>query len=228
VCTEERRFPHHRDNRAGSIEQVQAYCGFPTGGHEEPTKPTPSGVWGRIFVASVFALGLQWSTVGSATITVVFTPTNGLGCRSGFYILYGIVSTMIWLTLLLSSYLAHFAKVKHDSGDPSRSKLSSANLAKGLATFLRRLSTFAAICSSLGVILACVFQFSNTYSTCYCNSSVLGRRAQNAFNIIASGYNYSATRAAWIGGIVLAGGYVFLFLFGLHLILELSNDIING
>ena len=228
VYTEERRSTHHRHNRIGSAKQVQAYCGFPIGGNEEPTKPIPSGVWGRIFVASVFALGLQWSTTGSATITVIFTPTKGLGCRSGFYILYGIVSTMIWSTLLLSSYLAHCAKVKHDRGYPSRSTLNSANLAKSLATFLRRLSTFAAVCSSLGVTLACIFQFSNTYSTCYCNSSALGRRAQNAFNIIASGYNYDGVRAAWIGGIILASGYVFLFLFALHLILELSNDIING
>ena len=227
VYPEERRSTHHRDNRAGSIEQVQDYCGFPIIGHEEP-KSIPSGVWGRVFVASVFALGLQWSTTGSATITVVFTPTNGLGCRSGFYILYGTVSTTIWFTLLLSSYLAHCAEVKHDHGNPSRSKLNSANLAKLLATFLRRLSTFAAVCSSLGVILACVFQFSDTYSTCYCNSSVLGRHAQNAFNIIASGYNYSATRAAWIGGIILAGGYVFLFLFSLYLILEHWNNLTHG
>ncbi|KAF9786453.1 hypothetical protein BJ322DRAFT_1191719 [Thelephora terrestris] len=31
----------------------------------------------------------------------------------------------------------------------------------------------------------------------------------------------------WIGGIVLASGYAVLFLLALHLILELSNDIIN-
>ena len=227
IYTEEKRVTHHRGNRAGSIEQVQAYCGFPIRGNEEPTPPMPSGVWKRIFVASIFALGLQWSTTSSAAIIVIFTPTTGLGCRSGSYILYGIVSTMIWLTMLLSSYLAHCAKVKHDRGDPSRSGLNSANLAKRLATFLRRASTFAAVCNTLSIILACVFQFSDFYSTCYCNSSVLGRGAEYAFNIIAPGYDYDGTRAAWIGGITLASGYVILFLFALHLILELSNDIIN-
>jgi hypothetical protein len=227
VFTEEKRFTHHHHNRIGSLEQVQAYCGFSVQGHKEPTQPIPSGVWKRLFIASVFALGLQWSTTGSAAVIVIFTPTTGLGCRSGSYILYGIVSTMIWFTLLLSSYLAHFAKLHHDRGDPSRSRLNSANLAENLATVLRRLSTFAAFGNTLCIILACVFQFSDFYSTCYCNSSVLGRGAQYAFNIIAPGYDYDGTRAAWIGGIILASGYAMLFLLALHLILELSNDIIN-
>ncbi|KAF9786476.1 hypothetical protein BJ322DRAFT_1108325 [Thelephora terrestris] len=225
---EERRVTHHRDNRIGSLGQVQAYCGF-DGPEDERTPPMPSGVWKRIFVASLFALGLQWSTTASAAITVLFTPTTGLGCRSGSYILYGIVSTMIWLTLLLSSYLAHLAKLHHhDRGDSSSSGFDFANLAEGLATFLRRLSTFAAVCNTLCIILACVFQFSDVFSTCYCNSSVLGRGAQHAYNVIAPGYDYDITRAAWIGGIILASGYAVLFLFALHLILELSNDIINN
>ncbi|KAF9786449.1 hypothetical protein BJ322DRAFT_1020477 [Thelephora terrestris] len=181
-----------------------------------------SVVWEGIFVA-VFALGLQWSTTGSAAVT----PTTGLGCRSGSYILYGIVSTMRWLILLLSSCLVHFAKPHHGRGYPSRSRLNSANLAENLATFLRRLSTFAAVGNTLCIILACVFQFSDFYSACYCNSSVLGRGAQYAFNIITPGYDYDGTRAAWIGGIMLAGGCVMLFMLALHLILELSNDITN-
>jgi hypothetical protein len=181
-----------------------------------------------VFVASVFALGLQWATTGSAAITVISTPTTGLGCRSGSYILYGVVSTMIWSTLLLSSYLAHCAKVRHARGDMPPFGFNSAALARGLATFLRRLSTFAAVCNTLCIILACVFQFSDFYSTCYCNSSVLGRGAQYAFNIIAPGYDYNHMKAAWIGGVALAGGYVVVFLFAIHLMLEPSNNTINN
>jgi hypothetical protein len=227
--TDERRVTHHRDNRVGSLEQVQAYCGFDGWEDDEPNPPMPSGVWIRIFVASLFALGLQWSTTASAAITVIFTPTTGLGCRSGTYILYGMISTTIWLTLLLSSYLAHLAKMHHhDRGETSSSGFDFSNLAEGLATFLRRLSTFAAVCNTLCIILACVFQFSDVFSTCYCNSSVLGRGARRAYDVIAPGYDYDITKAAWIGGIVLASGYAVLFLLALHLILELSNDIINS
>ena len=228
VYTEKKQPTNHNDNRIGTISQVQAYCGLIIRGDEKPIQPLPSGVWKRIVLASVFALGLQWATTGSAAIAVIATPTTGLGCRSGTYILYGVISTMIWSTLLLSSYLAHCAKVRHDRGDVPFSGLNSANLARSLATFLRRLSTFAALCNTLCIILACVFQFSDFYSTCYCNSSVLGRGSQHAFNIIAPGYNYDQMKAAWIGSIALAGGYVVMFLFALHLMLEPSNSTINS
>ena len=212
----------HRENRTGTIKQVQVYCGFPDVG-ELPEQTVPSGVWGRIFIASVFALGLQWATTGSAVITVVFTPTTGFGCRSGAYILYGTVSTMIWLALLLSSYLAHCAVMWCD-GVPEAG-FNSANLAKGLATFLRRLSIFAAGCSTLGIVLIGVFQFSNFYSTCYCNSSVLGRGSKAAYNIIDTrGFGHDQMKGGWIGGVVLAGGGVCVFLLFLHLILEPSRD----
>ena len=217
-----------RDNRIGSISQIQAYCGFPIHGGEELVQPVPSGMWTRIFIASVFALGLQWGTTGSAVITLIFTPTTGLGCRSGSYILYGAISTMIWLALLLSGYLAHYAKLRRDR-NTSGSGYNSATVAEGLATFLRRLSIVAAACNTLCIVLACVFQFSDFYSTCYCNSSVLGRGGQHAYNVIATGYDYSQMKGAWIGGVVLAAGCVALFLFFLHLILEResSNDANN-
>jgi len=211
-----------RENRTGTVDQVQAYCGFPHLG-EIPEQPVPPGAWKRIFIASVFALGLQWATTGSAVITVVFTPTTGFGGRSGAYILYGIVSTLIWLALLLSGYLAHCAVMWCD-GTPEPG-FNSANLAKGLATFLRRLSIFAAGCNTLGIVLICVFQFSNFYSTCYCNSSVLGRGTKAAYNIIDTGdFRRDQMKGGWIGGVVLAGGSVSVFLLFLHLILEPSRN----
>ena len=219
IYPEDKHPSNRRDNRTGTISQVQAYCGFPVHGDEEPVQPVPFGMWKRIFIASVFALGLQWGTTGSAVITLIFTPTTGLGCRSGSYILYGTISTMIWMALLLSSYLAHYAKVRLDRGTPG-SGLNSATVAEGLATFLRRLSIMAAGCNTLCIVLACVFQFSDFYSTCYCNSSVLGRGGQHAYNVIATGYDYSQMKGAWIGGVALAGGCVVLFLFFLHLMLE--------
>ena len=225
VLPGDRRTAIHRDNRTGTIEQVQAYCGFTAQGEEEPVQPLPSGVWKRLFVASVFALGLQWGTTGSAVIITVLTPTTGLGCRSGSYIIYGIISTAIWSTLLLSSYLAHYAKARRRYNH----RCSSFNLvtvAQGLATFLRRLSILAASFNTLWIILACMFEFSNFYSTCYCNSSVLGRGAKNAYNIIAA-HDHAYMRVTWIGGFVFAGGCAVLYLFFLSLMLEPHHDAKN-
>ena len=218
----------HDDNRTGNVSQVQAYCEFPIQGNEEPPQPIPSGMWKRIFVASAFALGLQWATTGSASLIVIFTPTTGLGCRSATYILYGLVSTTIWVMLLSSSYLAHYAKVRHGRRNDPRSGLNSAGFAEGLAAFLRRLATFLAVCNTFCGILAGAFQFSNFFSTCYCNSSVLGWGAQHAYNVIDfGGYDYQGVTAAWAGGVVLAGVYVILFLFSLHVILEPWNNTVN-
>ena len=228
VYSEEKGATNHRDNRAGDIRQVQAYCGFPVGGDREPIQPIPSGVWKRIIVASVFALGLQWATTSSAALTVILTPTSGLGCRSGSYILYGIVSTMIWAVSLLSSYLAHCAKVWHDRGDVPRSRFNSASFVEGLANFLRQLSTFFAYCNTIAIVLVCVFQFSNVFNTCYCNSSVLGRGAQGAYIIIGTDFDHGPVKGAWVGGLVLAGGAVALFMFFLHLMLEISHNTINN
>ncbi|KAF9780890.1 hypothetical protein BJ322DRAFT_1145376 [Thelephora terrestris] len=221
----------HRDNRTGTVSQVQAYCGFRMEAVKEPTQPVPSGMWKRILVASVFALGLQWSTTGSAAIILLFTPTTGLGCRSAVYILYGLISTIIWLMLLSSSYLAHLAhcaKVRHSHEGRTRSGFNSANVAQGLAAFLRRSAVFLAVCNALCSILAGVFQFSNFFGTCYCDSSVLGRGAQYAYNLIdSSSYDYRNLTAVWAAAVVLAGVYVILFLFSLHVILEPWNNAMN-
>ena len=39
----------------------------------------------------------------------LFTPTKGLGCRSGAYILYAAVASIIWLLMVLASFLSHYA-----------------------------------------------------------------------------------------------------------------------
>ena len=227
VLPKDKRIAVHHDNRIGTIKQVQAYCGFPVHGEQGHLRPVPSGAWKRILIASVFALGLQWGTTGSAVMITILTPTTGLGCRSGSYILYGIISTMVWLALLLSSYLAHYAKVRRDSGAP-RHGSDAITVAEGLATFLCRLSILVAACNTLWIVLVCVFEFSNFYATCYCNSSVLGRGVQHAYNlIIATGNDRSGMRGGWTGGFVLAGGCAILYLFFLSLMTEPYHDTDN-
>ena len=216
----------HEDNRVGFVGEVHAYCGF-FRTDEEPPRCLPSGMWKRMMVASVLALGLHWATTNSAAITLIFTPTIGLGCRSGTYILYGCLSTLIWLMLMLSSYLAHLAKVRHDRGNLSRFRFNSVTIARGFANFLRRLAVFGAFSNTFCIILAGVFQFSDFYSTCYCDSSVLGRGVQNAYVIIAPGYDFVPVRKAWIGALALASGSVGLFLLCLYFMLEPSNRLLR-
>jgi len=212
---------NRRDGRTRTISQVQAYCGFPIQGDKEPIQPAPSGMWTRILIASVFALGLQWGTTGPAVITTVSTPATGLGCCSMSFLLYGIVSTTIWLTLLLSSYLVHYAKMQGPG-------CNSANLARGLATFLHWVSVLAAGCNVFGILVSCMFQSSGSYSDCYCASSVLGGGSKVAYSTLAAeNFGYEQMNGGWTGGVVLAGGCVFVFLFFLHLVLSRHRSSCN-
>ncbi|GLB39631.1 hypothetical protein LshimejAT787_0701410 [Lyophyllum shimeji] len=84
---------HHR-NRSGNRTQVENYC-VPLGDTSlKRRSPWGPDVLSRVVIASAIALGLQWGTTGAAMIIVWFTPTTGLGCRSGAYILYGAASTV--------------------------------------------------------------------------------------------------------------------------------------
>ena len=105
---------------------------------------------------------------------------------------------MILVAMLLSSYLAHYAKERQGDGVIPDSRFNSAALAVDLATSLRRISIVAAGCNTIFVILAGVFQFSNFYDRCYCNSSVLGRGSQLAYSTIAPSSNYYHLEAAWV------------------------------
>jgi hypothetical protein len=196
----------HVDNRRGTLEQVTTYC---TLSRVEPQwRPKFAR---RVITASVIALLLQWATTTGAVIVVWFTPTTGLGCRSGAYLLYGIISTLVWGMMLASSILAHYAKddqtLRYDhklATNRQRTVCKTAIILNGSAKVLAGLNTIL-------IIAACVFQFSNVFNNCYCNSSVLGRGWQNAFFVIDI-QETSDIITAWGGGVALSAVSCFLFI----------------
>ena len=63
-----------------------------------PEKPVfATGVFQRVAVASILALGLQWCTTGASVLIHIMTPPKGIGCRATTFIVYGIV----WATPLV-------------------------------------------------------------------------------------------------------------------------------
>ncbi|EEB96883.1 hypothetical protein MPER_03898 [Moniliophthora perniciosa FA553] len=87
-----------------------------------------------------------------------------------------------------------------------------ANLAAWIAMLLRKLAKILATVNAVWIILTCIFQFSGFFDRCYCNSSVLGRGVEKAFDVMDPSDDVPAMQAAWIGGVVLASGTAFLFL----------------
>ncbi|KAF8120918.1 hypothetical protein EV363DRAFT_1187658 [Boletus edulis] len=97
-----------RESRLGNRDQVIDYC-HPDH-HDGINVLWPRGVVFNMVVASLMSLQLQWGTTIAAVLATWFTPTIGLGCRSMAYLLYGLLSTIVWILLLLSSVLGYYAQ----------------------------------------------------------------------------------------------------------------------
>ncbi|KIJ53260.1 hypothetical protein M422DRAFT_155160 [Sphaerobolus stellatus SS14] len=185
----------HRENRISTLPYVLSYRNV----LPPPKTWNLSIIGSRMLIASAMALALQWGTTGAAIVTIWYTPTIGLGCRSASYLLYGVLSTISWFLMLLSSIISHYALVREEdvySPRPSALRI--------LAILLRKLAKFLAYLNSAWVLLTCFFQFTKFFDRCYCNSSVFGLRG-NAFNVIDfSSADIRQLKNIWIGGIILA------------------------
>ncbi|KAJ7134707.1 hypothetical protein C8R44DRAFT_433145 [Mycena epipterygia] len=204
----------HLANRKGSAAQVEEYCKPPSYIRRSQWGPD---VFGRIFIASLAALALQWSTSGASILIVYFTPTVGLGCRSAAYLLYAAVATLIWAMLVASSIVSHYATIHPEYPDISY------RFAAQVAILLRRLAKFLAILNASWILLAFLLQFGNFYDRCYCNSDVLGlgKRAHN--DMLLEPSDISAMKTLWIGGVVLAVAGSSLFLAFINLVTPESS-----
>ncbi|KAF7358855.1 hypothetical protein MSAN_01225500 [Mycena sanguinolenta] len=203
----------HHMNRRGCQKQVTAYVNV------ESTEifPLPRSRWGsgivsRFLLAAFAALCLTWGTTGAAIVTAYFTPTRGLACRSGSYLLYGANSTMVWILLVTSSVLAHYSTFTVAvKGRYMHTKAT--RLAGVLSIILRRLGKVLASLNAIWIVLACLFQFSSFFDRCWCDSSVFYLGAKNAFNVIdVSASDLASARVPWYGGVALASGCAIVFL----------------
>ncbi|KAG0696732.1 hypothetical protein DFH29DRAFT_1004329 [Suillus ampliporus] len=201
----------HPSNRHGSSEEIAMYCTQPYGAQRSHWAP---GVFTRMAVASCASLALQWGTVGAALIMAWFTPTTRIGCRSLSYLLYGVISTLIWIMFLMSSILAHY------SAGYSHRALLSARVSLALSHWLRRMGKVLAVANSIWVVAACTFVYSSFYDTCFCNSSVVSRGKAAYTVIIETTAQAAVLKAAWIGALALACTSALVFLSLINLLLD--------
>ncbi|KAF7303677.1 hypothetical protein MIND_00597100 [Mycena indigotica] len=216
----DRMMPVRPENRQGSLEQITAYVKtYPV--EIEPSKRSRwgRGMVSRFLLASFLALVLTWGTIGAAILVAFYTPTKGIACRSGSYLIYGVVSTLIWILLVISSALSHYSSLVPTYKDRYQ-HTPSTRVAGITAVILRRAAKTLAALNSAWVILACLFQFSSFYDRCWCNSSVFYWR-ENAFNVInVSPSDVAALDPPWIGGVALASGCAVIFLGFVNLLIR--------
>ncbi|PPQ91609.1 hypothetical protein CVT25_012790 [Psilocybe cyanescens] len=209
--------------RLAKASQVEEYC-LPR--YEDTRRSQSQGRWGldsstaiRISIASLFALILQWGTTGAAIIINWFVPTIGLGCRSASFIIYGALSTIVWIMLLISSLLTYYSVCTTErrllKGHGAVS--ISYRIMSWFSVLLRRSGKIIATLNTVWIISTALLQFGSFYDRCYCNSNVFGSR-DNAYNVIIPNQDDATRmREAWIGGFSLASmstalfiGFVFL------------------
>ena len=103
----------------GDSYQAARYCGLQNG--VLPAYASWRSIWAypesRIFsfmaLAAANALLIQWGTAGAAILIAYRTYVIGLGCRSGAYIIYGVLGTLGWLLHVLSMCLSHSAMLMY-------------------------------------------------------------------------------------------------------------------
>jgi hypothetical protein len=200
-------------NRRGSLQDDHMYYTQPYRVQSLSSHWAP-GVFTRMVIASCASLALQWGTVGAAFLVGWFTPTTGMGCRTFGYLLYGVISTLVWMMLLMSSILAHSS-----AADPRRVSLST-RVALAFSHILRWTGKLLAMLNFFLAIMACIFQYSSFYDRCYCNSSVFSRRGAAYAVIIETTAQAAQAKAAWIGALVLACTSASVFLGILNLLLD--------
>lgn len=78
--------------------------------NNEPLSNDPD-IAKTFILASLIGCALQWGTTGPSILIAYNTPTVGLGCSSGSYLVYGVAATIAWASLILSQLLSHLAMI---------------------------------------------------------------------------------------------------------------------
>ncbi|KAK4233958.1 hypothetical protein C8A03DRAFT_19064 [Achaetomium macrosporum] len=225
--------PNPRPLLRGSAWQMSKYSNLPTSRQADPPQqasdPAPvraysrfraiePAVYGRMRNALAVALFAQWGTTGAAIIIAYYTPMIGFGCRSGSYLLYGLVSTAVLFFLVASMLLSHWAMGMYQAqymasisrgqggnGHPLRADGVVHWMVCALANVTRVMGKFLAVANSVVLILIGVFEFVGLFDNCWCKACHLQFGDSGWAVLFRSDADYrKIAQGAWVGGIVMA------------------------
>ena len=178
-----------------------------------PVKPVFAiEVFHRVAFATVLALGLQWGTTGASVLIHLFTPPTGMGCRALTFFVYGSAGTVAFLLLLLSSILAHWARLQTDREQRSGFK----TFVGSVATIARWVGKTIAIMNGIGILVSCGMQFGGVYDNCFCSSTIFGGNPDGLVKFVEQDIKGSEVYGYWIGGIIMAFGVSVLYTFVIY------------
>jgi hypothetical protein len=159
-----------------------------------------SSDWKRNFMTSnAIAVFLQWGVTGSAITISYLTEVRGLGCRSGSYLLYGVLATSTHVLLLGSVFLSHHVMLVYQKEHKQIKWIGR------LAVLLRVFGKSVAITNAFWIILSSVFELIGFYESCWCTGTVLGLGNRAWVVLFVSGDKMREdAEASWIGGLAMS------------------------
>ena len=180
----------------------------------QPQPRWAQGIWKRTILAALFALGLQWGTVGAAVAIHYWKAPVGLGCRAMSFLLYGIVATISMFFALTASILAHLSRPQY--GPAFRLPWSQTCL-DWSAVVCSYSSKALAFASGIGIMVVCFFQSSGAFANCYCASTTFDKGVHDVVFLTINYVVGPNIVRVWIGGLILAFSTAVLFGFSLYL-----------
>jgi len=141
-----------------------------------PTRP-PRGI---VTISFILAVAFHFLTTVPAFSVSFFTPTKGMGCRSGGYVIYILGSFTSASSLVFSAWLTkrwYWHSLDHPSEATPELPNAWWDFVKLLAVTTRLTGKSVAYANSVWIMLHSVFQSIGWYSRCWCNCNapVMGR-----------------------------------------------------
>lgn len=234
------------ENLAGDSYTTAQYCGLDLSRGQILAYPEwdeiTANVWKRIVMASFIAIFVQWGTTGPGILIAYFTPTVGVGCKSGGYLLYGGLATLAWILLTASMMLSHAVLLRYQRehrnapsmdfrrasiappaeqavGPQGYERTRSHSILCGMAVITRFLGKTIAIGNTVWLILTALLDYTGVYDQCYCRGNQTGLGIERGWLVLFKLENDLSNFATspWAGGVAMSllvcvASYLFFWL----------------
>ena len=136
------------------------------------------------------------------------TPVVGLGCQSGSYLIYGIVSTLAWALLTFSAFVSHrHALIRQNMNLTARRKAQRLCCFLGPVAVSMRLSGKAlAAANTVFLVAISIIQFTGLFDSCWCDACIPSLGEAKGWVILWADDTQigAASSSAWGGGTLMS------------------------
>ncbi|GJC87475.1 hypothetical protein ColLi_10313 [Colletotrichum liriopes] len=186
---------------------------YPSLGEMSPV--AMSTFWRHVALSMIVALALQWGTTGWAIYMSYETVVKGLGCRSGSYVIYGILATASCAAMLASAWLSHSTMRGYQYELNTTRHLTgygTTRLRGAAAVITRLFGQFLLVGNTIWLLVISIFELIGFFDSCYCAGTQLSKGLEHGWILLFKNADAlkADTQPAWGTGIGM--GFLTIFL----------------